>query len=244
MNTIIWASFSLFTSLYRKLKDLFFGVSTRSKPFVICFEGNIGAGKTTIIENLASLFGSDKVVILKEPISLWRNFHGHNMLDLYYKYPKQFAFTLQTFVQTSLLRQYHSTLQKCDRDRIILMERSMSSSKNFFIPIMERNRYIDEHETNVSSYLCDVFSDLFPVDLVVYLRSDPNQCIERIKTRGRKEEVDRIDLDYVTQLHDLHELWFPNTDATLVDVHNLNRREATQKVLKEIEYHCNRIDKK
>jgi len=205
--------------------------TSQPKQFkVICFEGNIGAGKSTIIDNLVKLIGEEKVVVLKEPISLWQDFHGHNMLDLYYRFPRQFAFTLQTFVQTSLLHQYHQLLPRVGADKIILMERSMSSSKDFFIPIMKESGYIDEHQMHVSSYLCDVFSDLFPIDTVIYLRSEPKQCLERIKYRGRKEEVDRIDLEYVTHLHTLHEKWYPTSCATLVDTHNLNREDAVKHV--------------
>jgi len=217
-------------SVIQKVWSLVTGtVHRRRTPLVICFEGNIASGKTTVIENLAKVIGNEDVTILREPISLWRDFQGHNMLDLYYRYPKQFAFITQTLIQTSLLHQYNKTLST-NRKKIILMERSMSSSNDFFIPIMRDIGYIDEYQMCVSSYLCDVFSDLFPVDAVVYLRSDPKQCLERIEWRGRKEEVDRIDLQYVTQLHNLHERWYQKSQAILVDTQDLNKHGVVRQV--------------
>jgi deoxyadenosine/deoxycytidine kinase len=223
-------------AVIQNLRNIITGTVQRRKPLVICFEGNIAAGKTTVIENLAKVIGKEDVEILREPISLWRNFEGHNMLDLYYRYPKQFAFTIQTLIQTSLLHQYHKTMST-NRNKIILMERSMSSSKDFFIPIMRDIGYIDEHQMCVSSYLCDVFKDLFPVDAVIYLRSDPNQCMERIEWRGREEEVDRIDLQYVTQLHNRHEMWYPKSQAILVDTRDLNKHDVVRQVYDAMKGH-------
>jgi deoxyadenosine/deoxycytidine kinase len=43
----------------------------------------------------------------------------------------------------------------------------------------------------------------------IYLRSNPEKCINRIQKRHRQSE-DQISLDYITKLHDLHEnayLW-------------------------------------
>ena len=70
--------------------------------------------------------------------------------------------------------------------------------------------------------------------MVVYLQSDPIQCLERIGLRGRKEEKGRIDLDYVIQLHELHEEWYPRSGAMLVDTNNLDREEAMRCVLERM----------
>jgi deoxynucleoside kinase len=208
----------------------------RDKPRVICFEGNIGASKTTVIQNLSKLIGEHKAVMLQEPVSLWRNLNGHNMLELFYNDPHSFGFILQTFVQTSLLHEYRKTIQQCDPGTIILMERSMSSSKEFFIPTMRRNGYINEYQEMISSYLCDVFSELFPVDAVIYLQSDPKQCLTRITNRGREEEVGRVSLEYLNQLHVLHEDWYKRKGSFIVNIECLSRDEAatsTYVLLKE-----------
>jgi deoxyadenosine/deoxycytidine kinase len=44
------------------------------------------------------------------------------------------------------------------------------------------------------------------VDLIVYLRTDPEMAYQRICERGRSEE-NGITLDYLKSIHNLHEDW-------------------------------------
>ena len=53
---------------------------------------------------------------------------------------------------------------------------------------------------------CKWFNDLRLFSLLVYLRTTPEVVYERMKVRGRSEE-DSVSLDYLKQLHDLHEDW-------------------------------------
>lgn len=68
------------------------------------------------------------------------------------------------------------------------------------------------------------------LDLIFYLRTSPETCLERLKRRGRHEEVSTISLDYLKNLHDLHESWLCNTPA-----------QVDSLPLKETETSLNRI---
>lgn len=46
----------------------------------------------------------------------------------------------------------------------------------------------------------------FHVDLIVYLRTEPETAYGRILARSRKEE-NKISLEYIKNLHELHEDW-------------------------------------
>ena len=46
----------------------------------------------------------------------------------------------------------------------------------------------------------------FKVDQIIYLRTDPEVVYERIKNRNRSEE-NTIPLQYLKELHKLHEEW-------------------------------------
>jgi septin family protein len=48
----------------------------KSRPFTVFVEGNIGSGKTTFLNH----FASADVQILSEPVEMWRNVEGHNLL--------------------------------------------------------------------------------------------------------------------------------------------------------------------
>ncbi len=64
-------------------------------PMLIYLEGNIACGKSTIMQQYAKYVNVD---ILCEPIELWENFHGSNLLELRYINRKQFDFLVQTMV--------------------------------------------------------------------------------------------------------------------------------------------------
>jgi deoxyadenosine/deoxycytidine kinase len=54
----------------------------------------------------------------------------------------------------------------------------------------------------------------FKVDLIVYLQTHPEKALERIKNRARNEES-QISLEYLKQIHDLHENWLSNHKFSL-----------------------------
>lgn len=48
-----------------------------NSPFTICIEGNIGSGKTTFLNHFQNF---NNATILQEPVNLWRNVAGVNLL--------------------------------------------------------------------------------------------------------------------------------------------------------------------
>ncbi len=48
------------------------------------------------------------------------------------------------------------------------------------------------------------------LDLIFYLRTKPETCYERLNYRGRPEEVSTVSLEYLQNLHELHESWLLN----------------------------------
>ena len=55
---------------------------------VISIEGNIGAGKSTLISYL-------NLLTIKEPVDEWLNIGGQNLLQKYYEDPKRWGLTFQ-----------------------------------------------------------------------------------------------------------------------------------------------------
>jgi septin family protein len=48
----------------------------KHQPFTVFVEGNIGSGKTTFLNH----FARADVDLLSEPVEMWRNVEGHNLL--------------------------------------------------------------------------------------------------------------------------------------------------------------------
>ena len=67
-----------------------------SKPVIVSIEGNIGSGKTTIIENLEKhLIKDESIIFLREPLDVWEGVKdpktGENILQKFYADPEKYS---------------------------------------------------------------------------------------------------------------------------------------------------------
>eukprot|EP01083_Nonionella_stella_P162113 531860_1 len=61
------------------------------------------------------------------------------------------------------------------------------------------------------------------LDGIVYLRTTPETCLDRLHQRGRHEETS-VSVDYLTKLHRRHEEWFMekvHTDAIAKEIRDV-----------------------
>ncbi|GLH08466.1 Deoxynucleoside kinase [Gryllus bimaculatus] len=178
----------------------------RKKPFTVFVEGNIGCGKTTFL----SYFNQSEAQVIAEPIELWRNVNGHNLLGTLYEDPKRWGFLFQSYVQLTMLDMHLTQTQRS----LKLMERSVHSARLCFVENLHRSKIITDAEMSVLDHWykwikthADVEGDLigkFPMH--VYLQTKPEVVYERMRARNRKEE-NCVPLSYLQQLHELHEEW-------------------------------------
>ncbi len=66
------------------------------KSFLV--EGNIGAGKSTFLKIISQYLD---IQIIYEPHQKWQNVAGHNLLEQFYKDPKRWAYTFQSYAFVS-----------------------------------------------------------------------------------------------------------------------------------------------
>jgi thymidylate kinase len=52
------------------------------------------------------------------------------------------------------------------------------------------------------------------LDIIFYLRTKPDTCMQRLNKRSRSEEKNRVSIDYLRNLHNLHELWLGDSSNT------------------------------
>nr|KAI8762008.1 thymidine kinase 2; mitochondrial [Biomphalaria glabrata] len=177
-------------------------LSNTKHKFVVCVEGNIGCGKTTLLNYFKKTKNCE---ILAEPVDKWRNIDGHNALELMYKDPHRWGMTLQTYVQLTML-QAHTKVQEYP---VKLMERSLYSAKYCFVENLYKSGKMADIDFIVLTEWFNwiIQTQNVKVDLFVYLRTDPEVLFSRIKQRHREEEMG-IPLEYLKDLHQLHEDWF------------------------------------
>ncbi|KAM7058763.1 thymidine kinase 2, mitochondrial isoform 8-T8 [Molossus nigricans] len=209
----------------------------KEKKSVICVEGNIASGKTTCLEFFSN---TTDVEVLPEPVPKWRNVRGHNPLGLMYRDACRWGLTLQTYVQLTMLDQH----TRPQMSPVRLMERSIHSARYIFVENLYRSRKMPEVDYVVLSEWFDwiVKNTDVSMDLIVYLRTTPETCYQRLKMRCREEEK-VIPLEYLDAIHHLYEEWlikggpFPIVAPVLV----IEADHDMQKMLELLEQNRDRI---
>ena len=177
---------------------------TKTRPFTVLIEGNIGSGKTTFLKHFSKF---DNIEVITEPVEKWTNVKGSNLLQKMYEDPERWAFVFQTYVQLTMLQQH---TENNDR-QVKIMERSLYSARYCFIENLFKSGKIQRSEYTVLvewfEFLTTRVNEVdLGVDLIVYLRTSPEKAMERIQSRSRGEES-LIPMIQVKNLHDLYEKW-------------------------------------
>lgn len=184
----------------------------------ISIEGNIGAGKTTLINSICKK--TDSISFIKEDINRWTNIvPENNLLELFYYDPVKYGYMLQHCVIMNQIKDI-KTLGTKD---IIVTDRCPESSSKVFAYIMHICGQLTDTELILFNQLKDLLytKNIHP-SLYIYLRCTPEKCLERIKKRGRKAEKD-INFNYLEMLHYAHEQWL--THDKTINVHIIDVSE-------------------
>lgn len=107
----------------------------------ICIEGNIGCGKTTLLDFFKKRYqatGEPDPGIFLEPVERWRNVDGENLFHYLYKDPARYSLAFQTYVQLTMIK-LHSRQPK-------LMERSIYSARYCFVENLYKLNYLSRLE--------------------------------------------------------------------------------------------------
>lgn len=157
---------------------------------IITIDGNIGSGKSTILNYLHK---NHKIAIDLEPVEKWKIF----LKNKYDNNNNIFNLQLRIWLDRSWIQEKEDKV-------LILMERSPFFIKNTFILSAYLDNHITETEYNILMELYNKTDNIWDCNKYIYLQSDPDKCIERIKIRGRECEKN-ITLDYINNIHELHE---------------------------------------
>ena len=188
------------------------------KPMIIAFEGNIGAGKSTFInylkKNMPFLNGK-KIIYIEEPIQLWENFGGVNMLKKFYSNQEKYAFEFQMLATISRLKMLEDSI-KINNDFVYVIERCILSDYNIFTKMLSQQSKLNEQQQMIISML---FSHIkinkeLAIDYIVYLRTTPVNAYNRCRVRNRKGET--VEFSYIDSCHNMYESWLNKAMPNLV----------------------------
>jgi deoxyadenosine/deoxycytidine kinase len=181
---------------------------------IASIEGNIGSGKSTLLENLRNYYGNNKqVVFLKEPVDDWEKIKDENgitMLEKFYADQEKYSFPFQMMAYISRLKvlrdalKYIKSLNTSDKKFIIITERSLYTDKMVFAKMLSDSGKIEYINYQIYLNWFDTFSEEFPVNKVVYVKTNPENCFNRILKRSRDGESN-IPLEYLTNCSLYHD---------------------------------------
>lgn len=179
----------------------------------IVVAGNIGAGKSTLVQILSERLGFKPFF---EPVN------DNPYLEDFYRNMEAWSFHSQLYFLTRRLRIHKQLL---DAEGSVVQDRSVYEDAEVFA----RNLYLQE---DMSTRDYGVYQDLYrilidllpPPNLVVYLRTSVDTLLERINTRGRGFEAG-ISRNYLERLNVLYEEWiasFAQCPVLIIPSDNLN----------------------
>ncbi len=191
---------------------------------IISIEGNIGAGKSTLISQISGedstfienshlnkyKFEPHEIICMQEPVGVWESVKdpatGESILQLFYKDPSKYAFAFQVMAYTSRLETFRRVVDENPKCKLILCERSLEADCNIFAKMMRDDGMIDEVSYQVYKTLYDATASDFALDGVYYLDVAPEVCLERIAKRAREGESG-ITLEYLSKCDKYHREW-------------------------------------
>jgi len=189
-------------------------------PKIYSIEGNIGSGKSTLIKFMKKhrkWIKHRKIIYLQEPVKTWEAFtdNSENIIEKFYNDQKEWAFSFQMMAYISRISQLKKTVKKYPQESyIIITERCIETDKNVFAKMLHDDDKI--HPINYQIYLkwFNEFVYDLPIQSYIYLKTEPEICLQRITKRDRKGET--ISLDYLKKCHSYHNDWLNKKNNKLV----------------------------
>lgn len=197
-------------------------MSKNKKPIILSFDGNIGSGKSTIVKYLESNFenycnhknttNNLKICFLQEPVSIWEKIidqkTNKNLIECFYSDNEKYSFAFQMMAYISRLSIFNKAL--AENYDVIITERSLFTDKNIFAKMLYDTDKMNSVEYQIYLKWFDEFTESLKDIKIVYIKTAPETCFNRIIKRNRKGE--NITMAYLNNCHLYHELWLNNIE--------------------------------
>jgi deoxyadenosine/deoxycytidine kinase len=161
----------------------------------IVVAGNIGVGKSTLVQLLCQRLGWDPFY---EPVT------ENPYLADFYRDMGTWSFHSQVFFLAHRLQIQHSILKLT---RSVIQDRSIYEDAEIFARNLYHQGHLSQRDYDAYCTLYQAVSDFLPPpDLVIYLRASVSTLIARIEQRNREYEQ-AISPEYLQQLNNLYRQW-------------------------------------
>lgn len=167
----------------------------------VAIAGNIGAGKTTLCEQLSKNFGWDVQ---------YESTDDNPYLSDFYNDMRRWSFNLQVYF---LSNRYQQILGILKGDKTVIQDRTIYEDANIFAPNLHDMGLMTTRDFNNYRELFEIMtSQIQAPDLLIYLRASVSTLVSHIHSRGRDYEGS-MSLDYLKRLNERYENWIKEYTA-------------------------------
>ncbi|KAA3651594.1 MAG: deoxynucleoside kinase [Proteobacteria bacterium] len=175
-----------------------------TRPTIIAIAGNIGAGKTSLVEFLQRSYA---ITPFYEP-----NDENPYLQD-FYQDMKSWAFHSQLYFLSSKFAMQQQ-LEQCRG--VVLQDRTLFEDVEIFATALHRMGKINQRDWQTFMDLYQSIQQAIqPPDLMIYLSCKIRTARKRIKMRGRTMEQD-MPLRYLKRLEGLYQEWIAGYEMSEV----------------------------
>lgn len=168
---------------------------------------------------------------------------GESLLEVFYRDRKRWSYTFQSCALLSRFENIEGTIRKKVRSEdtdttrrdIFITERCLDTDLNVFTKMLR-------HEESINQLEFDIYYRLFshlkststPLGGIIYVSTDPNNCLKRIGGRNRSGE-ESISLEYLESLHKCQTEWISSCDLPIL------KNKDTGTIAKDLSTFINKI---
>lgn len=183
------------------------------RKYFITISGNIGAGKSSLTKLLSEKFG-------------WKPFYesveDNPYLQDFYADMNKWSFHLQIYFLSKRFNDSHSILKL---NESVILDRTLYEDGEIFARNLYELGNMSERDYKNYKQLYNILINYLPKpDLMIYLRSNVDFLMERIKKRSRDFESS-IPKEYLFRLNNYYEEWISKyniSDLLIVDVEKVD----------------------
>ena len=161
----------------------------------IAISGNIGAGKTSLTELLSKHYGWE---------AHYEDVIDNPYLDDFYNHMERWSFNLQIYFLKS---RFEQLLKIKNINNVIVQDRTIYEDAHIFAPNLKSMGLMNQRDFKNYQELFELMeSQIQGPDLLIYLRSNIPNLVNKIHKRGREYE-NSISIDYLSRLNERYEAW-------------------------------------
>lgn len=175
--------------------------------------GNIGAGKTTLASELATILG---LKLYKEKIK------NNKYLDKFYADMKKYAFETELYLLRKRWKQQKDIVESL-KSKGVIQDRTIYEDLVFYMTLKESGMLTDDQYNTCIKYFINIIKLIYKPNVIIYLKVSPDVLLERIKKRGRENEKG-VNKEYLMKLEKYYNDIYINISKTIpVIVVNWNK---------------------